>query len=141
MDIIRQAPRHLQGQHYNMLDETHLQLMRTSSNDMPRGNMGTHHPCKEQSSSRINKDGKEYVKHNIPGTEKSIWVREKTNVRDEFERVKRRKWPWARQISRIRDNSWTQRITSWKPYERKTSRRRPAIHRRDDLDDYWKGTM
>ena len=31
-----------------MLDETSLQLMRTSSNDIRRGNMGTHHPSKEQ---------------------------------------------------------------------------------------------
>ena len=30
-------------------------------------NMGTHHPCKEQASSHTNKDGKEYVKHHIPG--------------------------------------------------------------------------
>ena len=29
--------------------------------------MATHHPSKEQASSRTNKDGKEYVKHHIPG--------------------------------------------------------------------------
>ena len=32
-----------------------------------RRNMGTHHPSKEKASSRTNKDGKEYVKHHIPG--------------------------------------------------------------------------
>ncbi len=47
--------------------ETSLQLMRTSSNDIRRGNMGTHHPSKEQASSRTNKDGKKYAKHHIPG--------------------------------------------------------------------------
>ena len=36
-----------------------------------RGNLGTHHPCKEQASSRTNKDGKEYVKHHIPGQRKT----------------------------------------------------------------------
>ena len=41
--------------------------MHTSSNDIQRGNMGTHHPSKEQASSRTNKDGKECVKHHIPG--------------------------------------------------------------------------
>ena len=46
-----------------MLEETSLQLMRTSSNDIRRGNMGAHHPSKEQASSRTNKDGKEYVKY------------------------------------------------------------------------------
>ena len=44
-----------------MLEKTSLQLMRTSSNGIWRGNMGTHHPSKEQASSRTNKDGKEYV--------------------------------------------------------------------------------
>ena len=46
-----------------MLELTSLQLMRTSSNDIRRGNMGTHRPSKEQASSRTNKDGKEYVNH------------------------------------------------------------------------------
>ena len=50
-----------------MLEETILQLVRTSSNDIRRGNMGIHHPSKEQASSHTNKDGKEYVKHHIPG--------------------------------------------------------------------------
>ena len=63
MVSIRQAPR----QHWNMLEETSLQLMRTSSNDIRRGNMGTHHPSKEQASSRTNKDEKEYVKYHITG--------------------------------------------------------------------------
>ena len=35
--------------------------------DIRGENMGTHHPNKEQASSRTNKDGKEYVKHHIPG--------------------------------------------------------------------------
>ena len=41
--------------------------MRTSSNEIRRGNMGTHQPSKEQASSRTNIDGKKYVKHYIPG--------------------------------------------------------------------------
>ena len=28
---------------------------------------------------------------------------------------------------------------TWKPYERKTPRGRPARRWRDELDDYWKG--
>ena len=43
-----------------MLEETSPQLIR-------RGSMGIHHPSKEQPNSRTNKDGKEYVKHHIPG--------------------------------------------------------------------------
>ena len=37
-------------------------------------------------------------------------------------------------VSRIRDSLW-------KPYQRKTPRRRPARRWRDELDDYWKGTI
>ena len=41
--------------------------MLTSCNDIRRGNVGTHQPRKEVANSRTNKDGKEYVKHHIPG--------------------------------------------------------------------------
>ena len=44
-----------------------LQLMRTFSNDVRRRNTVTHQSCKEKASNRTNKDGKEYVKHHIPG--------------------------------------------------------------------------
>ena len=39
-DNIRQEPRHLQGQHWDLLKKTSLQLMHKSSNDIRRGNMG-----------------------------------------------------------------------------------------------------
>ncbi|KAK2184814.1 hypothetical protein NP493_252g05078 [Ridgeia piscesae] len=44
-------------------------------------------------------------------------------------------------VSRIRDNRWTLRITTWKPHERKRPRGRPARRWRDELDDYWKSTI
>jgi len=78
-----------------MLEETSLQFMRTSSNDIRRGNMGTYHSSKEQSSSRTNKDGKEYVKHHILDRNINTWVREKTKVTDVSEQVRRRKWTSA----------------------------------------------
>ena len=40
----------------------------------------------------------------------------------------------AGQGSRIRDNRW-------KPFERERPRGRPARRWRDELDDYWKGTI
>ena len=55
-----------------MFQETSLQFMRTFSNDIGRGNMGTHYPSKEQASSRTNTDGKEYVKHRITGEKKHL---------------------------------------------------------------------
>ena len=56
--------------------------MRTSSIDIRRGNTDSHHPSKEQASSHTNKDGKEYVKHHIPGQKKPTWVRETTKSTD-----------------------------------------------------------
>ena len=56
----------------------------------------------------------------------NIWVREKTKVTDVIEQVRRRKWTLAGLVSRIRDNRWTLRITTWKPYERIRPRGRPA---------------
>ena len=124
-----------------MLEETSLQLMRTSSNNIRRGHMSTHHPSKDQASSRTYKYGKEYVKHHIPGQKTNTWVRKKTKLTDVIEKVRRRKWTWAGQVCRIRDKRWTLRITSWKPYERNRPRGRPAKRWRDELDDYWKVTI
>ena len=61
----------------------------------------------------------------------NIWVRENTKVTNVIEQVRRRKWTWAGHVSRIRE----------KPYDRKELRGRPARRWRDELDDYWKGTI
>ena len=71
----------------------------------------------------------------------NIWVREKKKVTDLIAQARRRKWIWAGQFSRIRDNRWTLRITTWKSYKRKRPRGRPAKRWTDNLDDYWKGTI
>ena len=71
----------------------------------------------------------------------NIWVREKTKVTDVIDQVRRRKWTWTGHFSRIRDNGWTQHITTGKPYERKRPRGRPARRWRDELDDYWNGNI
>ena len=132
MDSIRQALK---------LEEASLQFMRSSSNGIRRGNMGTHHPSKEQAGNRTNRDGKEYVKHHIPGKKINIWVREKTKVADMIKQVRRRQWTWAGHVSRTRENRWISRITTWKMYEMKRPRGRPARRWTDELDDYWKGTI
>ena len=71
MDSIRQAPRHIQGLHWDMLEEISLHVLHTTSNAIRHRNTGNYLPNKEQGSSRTNKDGKEYVKHHILG-EKNI---------------------------------------------------------------------
>ena len=58
----------------------------------------------------------------------NVWVREKTKVIDLIEQVRRRKWTWAGH-------------ERWILYEKKIPRGRPARRWRDELDDYWKGTI
>ena len=41
--------------------------MRTSSDYIRRGKIGTHHPSEEQGITRTDKDGQMYVKHHVPG--------------------------------------------------------------------------
>ena len=115
--------------------------MRTSSKDIRRENIGTHHQSKAQASSRKLKDRKEYINITYQDRQTNIWVREKAKVTDVIEHVRKRKWTWAEHVSRIRNNRWTLRINTWKPYERKRPRRRRARRWRDELRDYWKGTI
>ena len=70
----------------------------------------------------------------------NTWVRAKTGVTDVIKTTRRMKWSWAGHISRLKDDRWTKCITTWKPYERKRLRGRPAKRWRDDLDEYWNET-
>ena len=53
------------GQRYSTRDKNQVKKIKrrikAEWNDLKRGNMGIHHPCKEQASSRTNKNGKEYM--------------------------------------------------------------------------------
>jgi len=46
-------------------------------------------------------------------------------------------------MSKIRNNhsSCTSRISTWEPYNKQWNRGRRVRRRRDELDDYWKGTI
>ena len=85
-----------------------------------------HSPTKQkQASSRI-KDGQEYVKHNIPGQINKHLGKRNDKGHILIKQVTRWTRSWAGHVSRIRENRWTLRITSWKPYERKRPRGKPA---------------
>ena len=71
---------------------------------------------------------------------KNTWVRAKTGVTDMIKTTRRMKWSWAGHISRLKDDRWTKRITTWKPYGRKRLRGRPAKRWTDYLDEYWNET-
>ena len=44
----------------------------------------------------------------------NTWVRAKTGVTDVIKTTRRMKWYWAGHISRLKDDRWTKRITTWK---------------------------
>ena len=104
------------------------------ANDIRRGNMGPHHPCKKYKLAATQTNMKRSISNiTFRDRKTNIWVREKTKVTDMIEQVRRRKWTWAWHVSRILDNWWTLPITTWKSYERKRPRGRPARRWRDLL--------
>ena len=116
-----------------MLEETSLQLMCTSSNNMRRGNTSQ---ANNKLAATQTKMERSMLNITYRDRKTNILVREKTKVTDVIEQVRRRKWTWAGHVSRIRDNRRTLRITIWKSYEVKIPR-----GRLDELDDYWKGAI
>ena len=47
----------------------------------------------------------------------NIWVREKTKVIDIISNVRKMKWSWAGHINRVKNDRWTTRVTTWRPYK------------------------
>ena len=71
----------------------------------------------------------------------NIWVRERTIVIDIINTVRRMKWFWAGHINRLKDDRWTSRVTTWRPYDQNRRQGRPAKRWRDDLEKYLSDTI
>ena len=65
----------------------------------------------------------------------NIWVRERTKLIDIIYTVRKMKWSWAGHINRLKDDQWTSRVTTWRPYDKKRRQGRPAKRWRDDLQN------
>ena len=91
----------------------------------------------EQTCGRTYQNGRECAQQT------NIWVREKTKVIDIINTVRQMKWSWAGHINRLKDDRWTSRVTTWRPYDKKIRQERPAKRWRDDLDIiiYWSDTI
>ena len=73
----------------------------------------------------------------------NIWVRERTKVID-LVHCEKNEMVLGRAghiDSRLKDNRWTSRATTWRPYDKKRRQGRPAKRWRDDLDKYWSYTI
>ena len=66
----------------------------------------------------------------------NIYRGRKTNIWEEKIQMRTQKW-----YGMSEDTRWTSHITTWKPYDGKCSRGRPARWWRDEQEDYWKGTI
>ena len=66
----------------------------------------------------------------------NIWIRQRTKVIDIMYTV-------GRAYNRLKDNRWTSRVTTWRPYDKKRrhGQGRPAKRWRDDLDKYLSDTI
>ena len=95
----------------------------------------------EQTCGRTNQNGKKYAQHHYKDRRTNIWVRERTKVIDIINTVRQMKWSWAGHINRLKDDRWTSRVATWRPYEKKRLQVRPAKRRRDHLDKYWSDTI
>ena len=71
----------------------------------------------------------------------NIWVGERTKLIDIVYTVRKIKWSWAGHINRLKDDRWTSRVTTWRPYDKKIRQGRPAKRWRNDLDKYWSDTI
>ena len=56
----------------------------------------------------------------------NIWVRERTKVIDIMYIVRKMKCSWAGHINRLKNNRWTSRVTTSRPYDKKIRQGRPA---------------
>ena len=61
----------------------------------------------------------------------NIWVRERTQVIDVMYAVRKVKWSWAGHVNRLKDNRWTSRATTWRPFANKRRQGRLAKRWRD----------
>ena len=71
----------------------------------------------------------------------NFWVSERAAVIYIINTVRKMKWSWAGHVNRRKDDRWTSRVTTWRPYDRKRRQGRPAKRWRDDLDKYWSETI
>ena len=71
----------------------------------------------------------------------NIWVSERTKLIAIIYTVRKMKWSWAGHINRLKDDRWTSRVTTWRPYDKKRRQGRPAKRWRDDLDKYRSDTI
>ena len=143
---IRQTPGHLQKQPCHLPEETGVQLLCAAIYDIWCRDLDTDQTSTEQTCGRTYQHTRmERSMFNITYKDRktNIWVRERTKVIVIIDTVREMKWSWAGHINRlkVKDDRWTSRVTTWRPYDKKRRQGRPAKRWKDDLDKHWSDTM
>ena len=82
----------------------------------------------EQTCGRSDQNGKKYVQHHIQQGQKDQHLGQgEAKSIDIISIVRKMKWSWAGHIKRLKDDRWTSRVTTWRPYDKKRQHGRPAI--------------
>ena len=140
---IRQTPGYLQKQPCHLPEETGVQLLCAARYDISYGAETWTLTKQAQNKLAAAQTKMERSMLNITYKDRrtNIWVRERTQLIDIIYTVRKMKWSWARHINRLKDDRWTSRVTTWRPYDKKRRLGRPAKRWRDDLDKYWSDTI
>ena len=73
----------------------------------------------ERKCGRTDQNVMKYAQHTYRDRKTNIWVWERTNVIDIISNVRKIKWSWAGHIKHLKDDRWTSRVTTWRPYDKK----------------------
>ena len=63
-------------------------------------------------------------------------IRQRSQVDDIAEQIKRSKLAWAGHVARIRDDRWTSKILSWYPRDKRRPRGRPPRRWKDEINGW-----
>ena len=76
-----------------------------------------------------------YVRKSIRNVMSCTMLRDQEKNKDDWHHRKHtgKKWRWAENIARMKDNRWTKRCTEWQPRRGKRSRERPSRRWQDDI--------
>ena len=109
---------------YAGAEETGVEILCAASYATRCRDLDTDQTRKEQTCGRTYNKGKEYVQHHIQGQQdKHVSQGEEKSI-EPYE--KDEMFLGAGHINRIKDDRWTLRVTTWRPYDKKRRQGRPA---------------
>ena len=104
-------------------EETGVQLLYAASDDIWCRNLDTDQTSTEQTCGRTDQNGKKYAQHHIHREKDQHMCQGKDKThRYNLHCERKMKWSWAGHINRLKDDRWTSRVTTWRPYDKKSDK-------------------